>query len=232
MITQDDRPTDPDSAEARRSAAMDELNAREDYLRREEYRSDDELRAELKETIRQEKKTVDSFAGTEYYVVSESGKVHLPTCGVVRRYFDRDAIWEPYLDDLKWARDWHGDYRPPRMPNLYTRAAIESSEKYEMCELCSPTLDHTTKGAREAKDKHWQSVVVGRLAEQHFDKPLFTLEGDELGTLVRVASLRTKDGLDFQAEFTTGAVLTDPESKVRYKRFFPTKSQKAPSGQG
>lgn len=207
-------------SDARAAAASEDLSRAEDYLRREEYLDDDQLRAQLLERVRAEKEAVDSWLhGGEFYIIAGSGKVHLPTCDSVGRWLDREQMWQPWLDDLERVRNWHGGDNAPAFPKLLDRAGVEALRTYTTCQLCAPTLDHIEKrGGR----KGWQSIQASSLGAKHFGLHLSTTEGRELGQLVRISNILTADGQDFQAEFTASEPITDPDTLMMYQKKTPT----------
>lgn len=128
--------------------ASKDLAANEDYVRRMDYLTDDELRKQMKESIRKEKAALDKWAASgEFFILSGARKVHLPTCPSMRRDMDRDAAWGPYLRFPERARHWHGDDHSPGMPTLLTRSSVE--------ELPS------TRRARSAR-RHWITRTSAR----------------------------------------------------------------------
>lgn len=229
MTIQDAIAADDETPEERQRKASSNLYEQEDYLRRQEYLSDDDLRDRMRESIRIEQKRIDSILGTEFYIMAGSGKIHLPTCPSVRQLLDQAAMWEPYLQDLERARDWHGSDNSPSRPAMFSRTTVETLEEYETCGLCVPPLNHQSK--RRAP-KNWQPLRAGSLGANHFDKDLFTGEDDHLGALDRVTTVLTKDGARFRAEFSNGQTITDPEIVVRYKKPSQTGLGKDPDRHG
>lgn len=200
----------------RLNSAMDELNAKEDYIRSQRHLSDEELRAQMVDTLRKEKALVDRWTDSgDCYVLSGSGKVHLPTCSSMRAVVDREAAWAPYLDDLERARDWHGSDNAPPMPALLTRADVEELARYTSCPTCAPTLDHIDK---RPSARGWTMLKAGSLNFRHFGTAFSLADGTEIGVLSRISRVETVDGLDFAAEFD-GPVdpVTDPLIELMYR---------------
>ncbi|CAH0136286.1 hypothetical protein SRABI26_00354 [Arthrobacter sp. Bi26] len=197
--------------------ASRDLAANEDYLRRMDYLTDEELREQLKATIRRETASLDEWAAAgEYFVLSDAGKVHLPTCPTIQRFMDRDVAWAPYLRHLERVRDWHGsDDNAPDMPRLKTREQIEALDRYATCPLCAPTLDHTDE---RRNPKGWMVLKAGSLKAKHFGRTFFLPSGEDLGGLSRLTRDETPAGLTFRAEFADGARhVTDPEAMLQYR---------------
>ncbi|HEX9228521.1 MAG TPA: hypothetical protein VF885_18110, partial [Arthrobacter sp.] len=193
----------------RLNSAMDELNAREDYIRSQRHLTDEELRAQLVDTLRKEKAVVDRWVDSgDCFIISAAGKVHLPSCPSMRAVVDREAAWAPYLDDLERARDWHGSDSAPPMPALLTRADVEDLARYTSCPVCAPTLDHTDK---RPVARGWTLVQAGSLNFRHFGTAFSLADGTAVGTLTKISRVETADGLNFAAEFD-GIVdpVTDP----------------------
>lgn len=198
------------------NSAMDELNVHEDSIRSERHLSDEELRAQLVDSLRKEKVLVDRWTNSgDCFIISGSGKVHLPTCPSIRAVVDREAAWAPYLDDLERARDWHGSDNAPPMPALLTRADVEELARYTSCPVCAPALDHTDK---RPTARGWKTLKVGSLNYLHFGTSFSLVEGAEIGVLTKLSRVETADGLDFAAEFD-GIVdpVTDPLTEVMYR---------------
>lgn len=200
--------------------ASKDLAANEDYVRRMDYLTDDELRKQMKESIRKEKAALDKWAASgEFFILSGARKVHLPTCPSMRRDMDRDAAWGPYLRFPERARDWHGDDHSPGMPTLLTRSSVEELPKYTTCPICAPTLDHTDK---RKNPKGWTVLKASSLKAKHFGRTFFLTSGAELGELTRLSRDETPAGVDFRAEFTGGASqVTDPEAVIQYRTPLP-----------
>lgn len=200
--------------------ASKDLEANENYLRRMDFLTDDELREKMKESIRKEKATLDRWAESgEFFILSGARKVHLPTCPSMRRDMDRDAAWGPYLRFPERVRDWRGDDHSPGMPTLLTRADVEALPKYATCPLCSPTLDHTDK---RRNPKGWTVLKAGSLKAKHFGRTFFLSSGAELGELTRLMRDETPTGTDFRAEFSGGAShVTDPDAVIQYRTPLP-----------
>lgn len=194
--------------------------ANENYLRRMDYLTDDELRDQLKESIRKEKATLDKWAASgEFFILSGARKVHLPTCPSMRRDMDRDAAWAPYLRDLERVRDWRGDDHSPGMPTLLTRSHVEALPKYTTCPTCSPTLDHADK---RRTPKGWTVLKAGSLLGKHIGLTFVRDNGEEIGELERIVRVETAAGLDL-AVFFKGAAepWTDPEKMLQYRTRVP-----------
>lgn len=205
-----------ETADDRQRAAWDELNEREDYIRGQRHLSDEELRAQLVDTLRKEKALVERWVDSDdCFIVSGSGKVHLPTCPSMRAVVDRDAAWAPYLDDLGRVRDWHGGDSAPPMPALMTRSDVEDLVRYTSCTVCAPALDHTDKWPSA---RGWTIVKAGNLNYRHFGTAFSLAEGSEIGTLTRITRDETADGLDFAAYFDALIdPVTDPLIEVMYR---------------
>lgn len=205
-----------ETAEDRERAAWDELNAQEDFIRSQRHLSDDELRAQLVEALRKEKAVINRWLDAgDCYIVSGSGKVHLPTCPSMRTLVDREASWAPYLDDLERARNWHGDDNAPPMPALMTRADVEDLTRYTSCTVCAPSLDHTDK---RPSARGWTLLKAGSLNFKHFGTAFSLADGTELGTLTRIVRDETAEGLEFAVYFD-GLIdpVTDPLIEVMYR---------------
>lgn len=205
-----------ETAHDRERAAWDELNAREDHVQSQRHLSDEELRTQLVDTLRKEKAVVDRWADSgDCFIISGSGKVHLPTCPSMRALVDRDAAWAPYLDDLERVRDWHGDDNAPPMPAFLTRADVEELARYTSCSVCEPSLAHTDKRP-SARD--WTLLKAGSMNYRHFGTAFSLVDGTELGILTRIARDETADGLEFSVYFD-GLIdpVTDPLLEVMYR---------------
>lgn len=205
-----------ETAGDRQRTAWDELHAQEDFIRSQRHLSDDELRAQLVDTLRKEKALVDQWVDSgDCFIISGSGKVHLPTCPSMRALVDRDAAWAPYLDDLERVRDWHGDDNAPPMPALLTRADVEDLARYTSCPVCAPSLDHADK---RPSARGWTMLKAGSLNYRHFGTAFSLADGTEIGVLTRIAKDETADGLEFAAYFD-GVVepVTDPLIEVMYR---------------
>ena len=205
-----------DNADGRESAAWDELHVQEDYIRGQRHLSDEELRAQLVETLRKEEALVDRWTVSgDCLIISGSGKVHLPTCPSMRAVVDREAAWGPYLDDLERVRDWHGSDNAPPMPALMTRADVEELARYTACPVCAPSLDHTDK---RPVARGWTAVQAGSLNYRHFGTEFSLADGTGLGTLTRVSRDETAAGLEYAAYFDgTIEPVTDPLMELMYR---------------
>lgn len=205
-----------ETAHDRESAAWYELNAREDYIRSQRHLSDDELRAQLVDTLRKEKTLVDQWIDAgDCFIVSGSNKVHLPKCPSMRAVVDREAAWAPYLDDLERVRNWHGSDNAPPMPALMTRADVEDLTRYTSCPVCAPTLDHTDK---RPVARGWTALKAGALNYRHFGTEFSLADGKEIGVLTRITRDETADGLDFAAYFDgTVEPVADPLVELMYR---------------
>lgn len=204
------------SPEELEEAAAEALSDQEDYLRSLRYLSDDELLAQMRAKLAEEKRAMNEWLDSgDCYIISGSGKVHAPTCGSVRPFVDRDAAWEPYFANLDRVRDWHGDDSAPSWPILATRAEVESLPKYIACSVCAPELNHADKriGA-----KGWTVLPVSSLKSKHFGTEFRLADGTELGALTRISTEETIEGLIFTAEFDKAeAPVADPATKVMYR---------------
>jgi hypothetical protein len=188
-----------DSIVERARVAARTLNEQEDYERSLRYMSDDELRAQLVEKLREEKAVIARWLDAgDCYLISGAGRVHLPSCPSMRRFMDRDAAWAPYLDDLERVRDWHGDDNAPPMATMRTRAQVESLRSYRICPTCAPTLDHTDK---RTGAKGWTALQAGSLNRKHLGTSFCLAHGTDIGTLTRLAMVETLEGTDFHAGF-------------------------------
>lgn len=205
-----------DTAQGRLRSAMDELNAKEDYVRSMRHLSDEQLREQLVETLRKEKARIaDWLDSGDCYIIAGSGKVHLPSCPSMRQFMDRDAAWAPYLDHLERVRDWHGDDNAPAFPTLRTRADIESLRSYRICPTCAPTLDHTDK---RKGVKGWTALQAGSLNRKHLGTSFCLADGTDIGTLTRLAMVETLEGTDFHAGFDgLEHPVTDPAAGLMYR---------------
>lgn len=203
--------------------ASKDLAANEDYLRRMDYLTDDELREKMKESMRREKAALDKWAASgEFFIMSGARKVHLPTCPTMSRDMDRDRAWGPYLRDLERVRDWHGDDNSPRMPTLLTRAEVEALPKYGTCHICAPTLDHTDK--RKAP-KGWTTLKAGSLKGKHIGLLFYGADGQAIGELVRITRVDTSAGQDLEVSFAgITEPLTDSEKMLQYRTRLPEPS--------
>lgn len=85
-----------ESATDRLNAAWAELSGQEDYIRSMRHLSDEDLRAQLVATLRDEKSAVTRWLDAgDCFVMSGAGKVHLPSCPSMTAFVDRDKAWEP-----------------------------------------------------------------------------------------------------------------------------------------
>ncbi|MDQ0755583.1 hypothetical protein [Arthrobacter sp. B3I4] len=208
-----------DTADDRPNSAGSGLSVQEGDLTSQRQLSDEELLAQLADTVRKEKALVDRWtASGDCFIISGSGKVHLPTCSSVSAVVDRQAAWAPFLDDLDRVRAWHGTDNEPPMPALMTRADVEELTRYSSCPECSPTLDHRDK---RPSARGWTTLEAGNLNFRHFGIPFSLVEGAEIGVLTKLSRVETADGLDFAAEFD-GIVdpVTDPLTEVMYRTDF------------
>lgn len=190
--------------------------AQQDDLTSQRDLSDEELLAQLADTLQKEKALVDRWSASgDCFIMSDSGKVHLPTCSSVRAVVDREAAWAPFLDDLERVREWHGTDNAPPMPALMTRADVEELTRYTSCPECAPALDHAEK---RPSVRGWTTLKAGSLSFRHFGLPFSLVEGAEIGVLTKLSRIETADGLDFAAEFD-GIVdpVTDPLAEVMYR---------------
>ncbi|MCC9175840.1 hypothetical protein [Arthrobacter sp. zg-Y179] len=207
-------------AQEREQEASKALNEQENFLRRQDYLSDEELTENLLAGIRREKAIVESWLDSgDCFVLSSAGKVHLPQCSSMRQFMDREAAWAPYLRDLERVRDWSGDTYPS-MPVLRTRAQVEDLKAYKTCPMCAPTLDHSDKrqGVRG-----WTLLKAGSLKAKHFGKTFSLAGGSSIGVLTEISTVETAQGLDFRAEFDgLAAPVTDPMTQVMYRTPRPT----------
>ena len=204
-----------ETAEQRERAASEALYEQEDFLRRMDYLSDEELTQQLVTTLRKEKEVVDGWIDSgDCFLLASSGKVHLPDCTSMRQFVDRDAAWAPYLRDLERVRDWHGSDNAPAMPRMLTRTQVEGLRAYKTCPLCAPTLDHTDKrhGIRG-----WTTLKAASLKTQHFGKEFSLADGTSIGELTRISKVETAAGVKFQAEFSGRDVpVSDPSTILMY----------------
>lgn len=205
-----------ESAAERGQADAHERYAHGDDLHGQQHLSDAELRHQLADTLRKETALVEKWVSSgDSFVLSDAGKVHLPSCSDIRAIMDREAAWAPYLEDLERVRDWHGTDNAPPMPALLTRADVEDLASYTACPSCAPTLDHTEK---RATARGWAAVRAGGLNFRHFGTVFSLADGTELGTLTRISRVETADGLDFAAEFDGTVVpLADPLTELVYR---------------
>lgn len=191
------------------------LYEHEDFLRRKDFLSDEELTRQLVSILHQEKITVNHWLDTgDCFVLSSSGKVHLPLCPSMRQFVDRDAAWAPFFRDLEGVRDWHGSPNAPTMPRMLTRTEVEGLRTYQSCPVCAPTLDHTDKrrGARG-----WKTLKAGSLKGNHFGKSFCLVDGTEIGALAKISIVETVEGVDFRAEFDgLASPVTDSSAEVMY----------------
>jgi hypothetical protein len=192
------------------------LNLQRDDLMSQRDQSDEALLAQLADTLHKEKALVDRWSASgDCFIISDSGKVHLPTCPTVGPLVDREAAWAPYLDDLERVRDWHGTDNAPPMPALMTRADVEELTRYTSCPDCAPVLDHTEK---RPSVRGWTTLKAGSLGFRHFGVPFSLVAGAEIGVLIKLSRVETADGLDFAAEFGGIAEpVTDPLAEVMYR---------------
>lgn len=204
------------SPEELQEAAAKSLSEQEDYLRSLRYLSDDELLAQMRAMLAEEKKAMNEWLDSgDCYIISGSGKVHTPACGSVRPFVDRDAAWEPYFANLDRVRDWHGDDSAPAWPVLATRAEVESLRKYTACTVCDPALNHADK---RVGAKGWTVLPASNLKSKHFGTEFSLADGTELGALTRISTEETIEGLIFAAVFDKAeAPVTDPATKVMYR---------------
>lgn len=215
-------------AQEREQAASKALNEQENFLRRQDYLSDEELTENVLAGIRREKAIVESWLDSgECFVLSSAGKVHLPQCPSMRQFMDRDAAWAPYLRDLESVRDWSGDTYPA-MPVLRTRAQVEDLKSYKTCPMCAPTLDHTEK---RPGISGWTILKAGSLKAKHFGKTFSFVDGTGIGVLARISTVETAQGLDFRAEFDgLETPVTDPLREVMYRTPRPAHWPNADTG--
>ena len=205
-----------DTADSLPHAAGDGLNSQEDHLTGPRPLSDEVLLAQLADTVQKEAALVDRWiASGDCFIISGSGKIHLPTCPSVSAVVDREAAWAPYLEDLERARDWNGSDNAPPMPALLTRADVEDLAHYTSCPECAPALDHQEK---RSSVRGWTALEAGSLNFRHFGIPFCLVEGAEIGVLTKLSRVETADGLDFAAVFD-GIVdpVTDPLTEVMYQ---------------
>ena len=205
-----------ETAQGRLRSAMDELNAQEDYVRSMRHLTDEQLRAQLVDTLRKEKaKIADWLDSGDCFIIAGSGKVHLPSCPSMRQFVDRDAAWAPYLDDLERVRDWHGDDNAPAFPALRTRAQIEAMRTYRICPTCAPTLDHTDK---RSGAKGWTVLKAGSLNRRHLGTTFSRSDGTGIGVLAKISTIETLEGTDFHAVFDgLDSPVTDPATELMYR---------------
>jgi hypothetical protein len=200
----------------RLNAAWDEIADQEDYIRSMRHLSDDELRAQLVDTLRKEKAAVDGWLDAgDCFLMSGAGKIHLPNCPSMWRFMDRDAAWAPYLGDLERVRDWHGSDNAPPMPALLTRAGVEAMTAYKTCPVCAPALDHADK--RDGATG-WTVLKAGSLNRRHLGTVFSLPDGSEIGALTKITRVDTLNGTDFRVEFDgLDAPVTGPATEVTYR---------------
>lgn len=196
--------------------AWDEVAAQEDYIRSLRHLSDDELRAQLVNTLRKEKSAVDAWLDAgDCFLMSAAGKVHLPSCQSMLPFIDRDRAWAPYLANLDRVRDWHGSDNAPPMPALLTRAGVEAMTAYKTCTVCAPSLDHADK---RAGVKGWTVLKAGSLNRRHLGTAFSLPDGSAIGALTKITRVETLDGTELSAEFEgLGAPVTGPGTELMYR---------------
>ncbi|MET4144117.1 hypothetical protein [Arthrobacter sp. UYCo732] len=166
-------------------AASQALSEQEDYLRSQRHLTDEQLLSQLVETLRKEKAVIDRWVDSgDCFILSGSGKVHLPSCPSMQALVDREAAWAPYLDDLDRVRNWQSSDNAPPMPALMTRADVEDLKRYSSCTVCAPTLDHTDK---RPVARGCTLLPAGSLNYRHFGTSLTLVDdGVELGVLTKI----------------------------------------------
>lgn len=205
-----------ETAAGQRNAAWDELADREDHIRSLRHLADDELRAKLLDTLREEEAAVGHWLDAgDCFVMSGAGSVHLPICPSMSAFIDRGKAWAPYLDDLERVRDWHGSDNVPPMPALLTRADVEAMSAYKACPVCAPALDHRDK---RAGAKGWTVLKAGSLDRRHLGTAFSLPDGSEIGALAKITTVHTLAGTDFRAEFDgLGSPITGPATELMYR---------------
>jgi hypothetical protein len=121
-----------ETAKDRERAAWDELNAQEDYVRSMRHLSDDELSAQLVETLRKEKARIGAWLDSGDCSSSPGQAFISRPAGMP---VGRDAAWAPpgrsgTCPELARRRCLNG---------ASTRVNIESLPSYRICPLCAPT---------------------------------------------------------------------------------------------
>lgn len=205
-----------ETAAERAEAASQALSEQEDYLRSLRYLTDDELLAQMRETLAREKMAMNAWLDSgDCFIIAGSGKVHLPSCPSMHQFVDRDAAWSVYFRYPERVRDWHGDDNAPAWPILRTRAQIEALPKYMACPLCAPDLDHADK---RSGAKGWTYLAASSLKSKHFGTEFSLTDGTALGALTKISTEETMDGLVFSAVFAEAeAPITDPDTRLMYR---------------
>ncbi|SKB02727.1 hypothetical protein SAMN06295879_3570 [Agreia bicolorata] len=170
---------------AAKASAGDPYSQAETNYRQQRHLSDDELRAWMTEQASLEKAEIRQAVDEKrVYVVAgkDAHRVHLYDCSSLREQIDRDHAWSFW--QIGSAESFrlqlaHGD-GGPRMPELVDRAAIEALRSYVTCQICAPSVSHTSKsrGVRTTK--------LTSLSARHIGRELSALDGTSLGLLERI----------------------------------------------
>jgi hypothetical protein len=161
------------------------LSQAERDWRMERNFSDEEIRSQMTEQLGIEKAQIRrAISDGEIYVVAgkDARRVHFHDCSSLRGQVYREGAWAEWLSwPVETVREMHSQgFSGPRMPELVDRGHVESLSSYVTCQTCSPTVDHTKKirGAVTTK--------LTSLSQRHIGRTVQSVEGDELGTLLRI----------------------------------------------
>jgi hypothetical protein len=122
-------------------------------------------------------------AGATYVVNGERNLVHDHACPSLRHQMDRERAWREALPHILGSNryslngPWHDQ---PKMPNLRTRAEVETLRRYEVCSICAPDTD--TRRKRHHTDKY-TLVTASKLARDHLGREVLDDRDQPLGTL-------------------------------------------------
>ncbi|CAH0126374.1 hypothetical protein SRABI83_00090 [Arthrobacter sp. Bi83] len=205
-----------DSPAARAAAASRAQYKQEDYLQSLSDLSEEELREQMRVTLALEKEAMKEWMDSgDCYIISQAGKVHVPTCQSMGRFVNRDAAWGLNLRYPDRLLDGPDEDPIPVWPILRTRAQIESLAKRTACPLCALDLAFLDKPERAIT---WTYLRARSLNSQHFGTDFKLADGTPLGALTKITTEETIDGLTFSATFSQAeAPITEPDTELMYR---------------
>jgi hypothetical protein len=175
------------------------LSQAERDWRMERNFSDEEIRTQMSEQLGNEKALIrQAIANGEIYVVAgkDARRVHFHDCPSLRGQVDRERAWAEWFSwPVEDVRRMHAQaFSGPRMPDLVSRAHVEALSSYVTCQTCAPTVNHTKKSRGAV------STNLTSLSQRHIGRALQSLEGDELGTLLRIITTVDASGIHIAIE--------------------------------
>lgn len=205
-----------DSPAARAAAASRAQYKQEGYLQSLSDLSEDELRQQMSVTLSLEKEAMKEWLDSgDCYIISQAGKVHVPTCQSMGRFVDRDAAWFTNFRFPGRLLDCPDDDPIPVWPIFRTRAQIERLSNRMACPLCARHLAFLDKPEMPIT---WTYLRASSLNSKHFGTDFKLSDGTPLGALLRITTEETIEGLTFSAKFSQAeAPITDPDTELMYR---------------